>query len=45
VKFPLDLSGITYANFIDRLGDKLKTSVTAHRRKHGLNQQRNLPAK
>lgn len=38
VEFPADLSRITYADFTDRLGDKLVTSIAAHRRKHGLNQ-------
>ena len=38
VRFPVDLSGITYADFKNRLGHKLEASVTAHRRKHGMNQ-------
>jgi integrase len=38
VKFPIDLSRVTYADFKDRLGDKLNASIAAHRQKHGLNQ-------
>ncbi|MNF86354.1 hypothetical protein D3C84_687870 [compost metagenome] len=38
VKFPIDLSGITYADFKARLGGKLDASIAAHRQKNGLNQ-------
>lgn len=35
---PVDLSGITYADFNMRLGYKLKPCIEQHRKKHGLNQ-------
>jgi hypothetical protein len=38
VIFPLDLSRVTYLDFVNRLGHKLNPSVSAHRRKHGTNQ-------
>lgn len=38
VQFPVDLSGITYADFKERHGQKLEDSVAAHRKKHGMNQ-------
>lgn len=35
---PVDLSGVTYADFERRLGHKLKSDVQRHRDEHGLNQ-------
>jgi integrase len=35
---PVDLSGVTYADFEKRFGHKLKSDVQQHRDKHGLNQ-------
>ncbi|ENY76466.1 phage integrase-like protein [Pseudomonas putida TRO1] len=35
---PVDLSEITYADFVNRLGCKLKNDVQRHREEHGLNQ-------
>ncbi|RJG12598.1 site-specific integrase [Pseudomonas cavernicola] len=37
VKFPIDLSGITYADFEARLGHILKPCIQEHRDRHGLN--------
>lgn len=36
--FPVELLGITYADFERRLGNKLKIDVQRHRTEHGLNQ-------
>jgi hypothetical protein len=35
---PVDLSGITYADFERRLGRMLKRDIQRHREEHGLNQ-------
>ncbi|MFT0516302.1 MULTISPECIES: DUF6538 domain-containing protein [Pseudomonas] len=36
---PVDLSGVTYADFEKRLGHKLKGDIQRHREEHGLNQR------
>lgn len=35
---PVDLSGVSYADFENRLGCKLKNDIQRHREEHGLNQ-------
>lgn len=39
---PVDLANVTYADFEDRLGEKLQASIQRHREEYGLNQAERL---
>jgi hypothetical protein len=39
---PVDLANVTYADFEDRLGEKLQASIHRHREEYGLNQAERL---